>query len=89
MKRHGKTRGELTINPSNYSRNRRKLLPGEQCQTTHMILQPLELLRSFMILFTSDDFSSPPPPIKQMRAIFSDRSCSFCFPVLPRAQSKS
>lgn len=50
MKRHGKTRGELTINPTNYSRNKRKLLPGEHCQTTHMILQPLELLRSYLHL---------------------------------------
>lgn len=70
MKRHGKTRGEWTINSTNSSRNRRELLPGEQCQTTHMIWQPLEFLGSFMALFTSDDFSSPPSLLKPMRGIF-------------------
>lgn len=47
-------------NPTNYN-NRRKFLPGQQCQHTHMILQPPEFLRSLRILFISDDFSSPPP----------------------------
>lgn len=56
-----------------------EFLPGEQCQTTPMILQSLEFLRTFMILFASDDFSSPVPLIKQMRVFFSghlsDKSC--------------